>query len=250
MPDHRDTLNSLILRVTEERADNDPLERLELACSTARELDEVADQLITYFVNEARDAGLSWTLIGERMGVTKQAARKRFVPRDVPDEPSVLRERIYGRYTGPAKHVIVLAQAQAKAHHHHYIGPEHILLGICREPEGAGAHIIEACGTSTDSLAADLTLRLPPPSGEVPDRPPFTAGAKKVIELTARKARQLGHDQIGTGHLLLGLLIQGSGPAADGLAEAGITGQRAERELLRMTTAGDPDETPQPADPS
>jgi hypothetical protein len=247
MADDRNTLNSLILRVTEERADKDPLDRLEVACSTARELDEVADQLITYFVNEARDAGLSWTQIGERMGVTKQAARKRFVPRDIPDEPSVLRERIYGRYTGPARHVIVLAQSQAKAHHHHYIGPEHILLGICREPEGVGARIIEVCGADPDSLAADLARRLLPPSGEVPARPPFTVGAKKVIELTARKARELGHDQIGTGHLLLGLLIEGGGPVAEVLAEAGITGLRAERELLRMTAAGDPDETAQPA---
>jgi hypothetical protein len=244
----RDDLNTLILRVTEDHAGGAPLDRLELACSTARDLGEVADQLITYFVNEARDAGLSWTEIGERMGVTKQAARKRFVPRDIPDEPSVLRERIYGRYTGRAKHVVVLAQEQAKARHHHYIGTEHILLGICHEPGGTSARIIEACGTSPDSLAADLAPRLLPPSGEVPDRPPFTAGTKKVIELTARKARQLGHDQIGTGHLLLGLLIQGSGQAAEVLAEAGITWQRAERELLRLTAAGGQDVIPQPAD--
>ena len=71
-------------------------------CSTARELGEVADQLITHFVNEARDAGLSWTPIGERMGVTKQAARKRFVPRDIPDEHSVLRERI-ANFAVPAR---------------------------------------------------------------------------------------------------------------------------------------------------
>jgi hypothetical protein len=250
MSDDRADLNSLILRVAEDHSGGDPLDRLELACSTARDLGEVADQLVTHFVNEARDAGLSWTQIGERMGVTKQAARKRFVPRDIPDEPSVLRERIYGRYTARARHVIVLAQAQAKAHHHHYIGPEHILLGICREPGGTGARIIGACGASPDSLAADLAQRLLPPSGEVPDRPPFTAGAKKVIELTARKARQLGHDQISTGHLLLGLLIQDGGRAAEVLAEAGITWQRAERELLRPAAAGDDDgdETPLPGD--
>jgi hypothetical protein len=247
MPTDQADLSSLILRVTEDRAGGDPLDRLELACSTARDLGEVADQLITYFVTEARDAGLSWTEIGERMGVSKQAVRQKFVPRDIPDEPSVLRERIYGRYTDQAKHVIVLAQAQAKAHHHHYIGTEHILLGICHEPGGTGAGIIGACGSSPDSLAADLAQRLLPPSGEVPDRPPFTAGTKKVIELTARKARQLGHDQIGTGHLLLGLLIQGSGRAAEVLAEAGITWQRAERELLRLTAADGHDETPQPA---
>ena len=70
MPDDRTDLNSLILRVTGERADGDPLDRLELACSTARDLDEVADQLVTYFVNEARDAGLSWTQIGERLIAT------------------------------------------------------------------------------------------------------------------------------------------------------------------------------------
>ena len=62
----------------------------------------MADQLITHFVSEARGAGLSWTQIGERMGVTKQAARKRFVPGDIPDEPSALRERIYGRCTAAA----------------------------------------------------------------------------------------------------------------------------------------------------
>jgi hypothetical protein len=239
MPADRGSLNSLILRVTGELAGGDSLDRLELACSTARELTETADQLITYFVNEARDAGLSWTQIGERMGVTKQAARKRFVPRDLPDEPSALRERVYGRYTGPARHAIVLAQAQAKERRHPFIGAEHILLGICREPAGAGARIIQACGTSPDLLAADLARRLPPPADEAPDRPPFTAGAKKVIELTARKARQLGHDRTGTGHLLLGVLIQGGGPAADALAEAGVTWQRAERELLRLTAAGD-----------
>jgi hypothetical protein len=65
----------------------------------------------------------------------------------------------------------------------------------------AGAWIIQACGTSPDLLAADLARRLPPPGGEAPDRPPFTAETKKVIEPTARKARQLGHDRTGTGHL-------------------------------------------------
>ena len=247
MSEDRNSLNSLILRVTGEQAGTDPLDRLELACAAAHELTETADQLITYFVNEARDAGLSWTQIGERMGVTKQAARKKFVPRDLPAEPSVLRERIYGRYTGPARHVIILAQAQAKERRHPCIGTEHILLAICNEPAGTGTRIIRACGTGPDQLAVGLARRLPPPGTEAPDRPPFTAGTKKVIELTARKARQLGHDRIGTGHLLLGVLIQGGGPAADVLAEAGITWQRAERELLRLP-AGEDEEAPQPGD--
>jgi Clp amino terminal domain, pathogenicity island component len=227
-------LNSLILQVIERQGDCDVLDRLEAACSTARDLGDVADRLVTYFVNEARDGGLSWTLIGERMGITKQAARKRYVPRDIPDEPSVLRERIYGRYTDRAKHVIVLAQSQAKAHHHHYIGTEHILLGICHEPEGVAARVIESCGVGLETLAVEMTLRLLPPSGEVPDRPPFTAKAKKVLELTARKARQLGHEWIGTEHLLLGLIIERTGLAADVLMDSGITRERAERETLRI----------------
>ncbi|MGH9652317.1 MAG: Clp protease N-terminal domain-containing protein, partial [Bryobacteraceae bacterium] len=165
---------------------------------------------------------------------TKQAARKRFVPRDIPDEPSVLKERIYGRYTDRAKHVLVLAQSQAKVHNHHYIGTEHILLGICLEPAGAAASVIESCGVSLDSLAAEVTRQLLPPSSEVPDRPPFTAKAKKVLELTARKARQLGHDWVGTEHLLLGLLVERTGLAADVLMDSGITPQRAERKTLRV----------------
>jgi hypothetical protein len=227
-------VNSLILRVIEGQADGDVLDRLGAACETARELGDAADQLVTYFVNEARDTGLSWTQIGERMGITKQAARKRFVPHDIPDEPSVLRERVYGRYTDRAKHVIVLAQSQARASHHHYIGTEHILLGICHEPESVAAGVIDSCGVDLEALAAEVTRRLLPPSGEVPDRPPFTAKAKKVIELTARKARQLGHDWVGTEHLLLGLLIERTGLAADVLMDSGITAQRAERETLRV----------------
>src|SRR3569833_307402 len=113
-------LRFLIRYVAEHAPDDDPLDRLETACVTASELDEIADRLINHFVTEARDAGLSWTAIGARMGVTKQAVRKRFQPRDIPDEPAVQKATVYGAYTEPAKRAVALAQWAAQQHHHHY----------------------------------------------------------------------------------------------------------------------------------
>jgi ATP-dependent Clp protease ATP-binding subunit ClpC len=140
------------------------------------------------------------------------------------------------------------SQAQAKAHHHHYIGTEHILLGICRDPRGSRrAH--RRGLRHQPGLTGSGPGATPAPAQQGGTRPAaLHRRGEEVIELSARKARQLGHDQIGTGHLLLGLLIQGSGPAAEVLAEAGITWQRAERELLPLIAAGAHDETPQPAD--
>jgi hypothetical protein len=202
-------LPALIHDVT--AAGDDPLDQLERACATASELGTVADLLVNHFVVRARDAGLSWTQIGSRMGVTKQAARQRFLPPDIPEEPAARKERLYGRYTETAKRTVALAQRVAQQHHHHYIGPEHLLLGLCAQREGLA-------GFDPQALAEAVRARLSPPSAEVPERLPFTESAKKVLELAARHAKRLGHDWIGTEHLLLGLIDQ-PGIAADALAE-------------------------------
>lgn len=194
----------------------DPLDRLERACATAGELETAADLLVNHFVVQARDAGRSWTEIGSRMGVSKQAARKRFLPPDVPDvpeEPAARKERLYGRYTDPAKRTIALAQRLAQEHHHHYIGPEHLLLGLCAQNDAA----LTATGRDPSSIADAVRQRLLPPSAEVPERLPFTESGKKVLILAAQHAKRLGNDWIGTEHLLLGLTDQ-PGIAADVLA--------------------------------
>ena len=204
MPSEDVRLPALIRHVTEASAD--PLDRLERAWTTAGELGTVADLLVNHFVVQARDAGLSWTQIGTRLGVTKQAARKRFLPPDIPDEPAARKERLYARYTEAAKRTVSLAQRTAQEHHHHYIGPEHLLLALCVQRDAA----LSAAGADPAALAEAVRQRLLPPSTEVPDRLPFTENGKKVLILAAQHAKQRGDDWIGTEHLLLGLAEQPS----------------------------------------
>ncbi|GAA2334565.1 hypothetical protein [Streptomyces violaceusniger] len=99
-------LTSLIAHVQQAHPEADPLDRVEAACRAAAELEEVGDHLVGHFIDEARQAGLSWTQIGERIGITKQAARKRFAPRDIPEEPAAPKEKVFGRYTEDARRAI------------------------------------------------------------------------------------------------------------------------------------------------
>lgn len=231
-------LDDLIDRVRTARPDGDPLDRLAEAVATADELTAVADHLIGHFVDQARDAGLSWTQIGERLGVTKQAVRKRFAPDDVPPESSTRADKLFGRYTGPAKHAVVLAQDASRRAHHHYIGTEHLLLGVCRRRTGLGARVLTAAGSSAGAVERLTADRLGGPSTEVPERIPFTAKSKKALELTLRAALRLGHDHVTTGHLLLGLSAERTGLAAVVLTAQGLDTGTLETTLVRLVADG------------
>ena len=232
-------LNALIAQVREAHPGADPLARVEAACQTAADLDEVTDHLVGHFIDEARAAGFTWTQIGEHIGVTKQAARKRFAPRDVPDKvpDTAARGNVFGRYTDRARHAIVLAQENARRHGHPFISTEHILLGICQEDQDTGAQAIEASGVRVTDVQAAVTARLAPPSTSIQGHIPFAHEGKKTLELAARANLLLGHDQIGTGHLLLGLIEEGTGIAAQVLTEAGVTTERAQAEVVRLLSA-------------
>src|SRR6478752_4099037 len=116
------------------------LDQLSTAVLTAQSLDDIADHLIGHFVDQARRSGASWTEIGASMGVTKQAAQKRFVPKvDPGGDPSGAIERVYGRYTDRARHVIVEAQKAAVAHANAEIDTVHLVLGLLTEPAALAA---------------------------------------------------------------------------------------------------------------
>lgn len=232
-------LTGLIAQVRDAHPDDDPLARVEAACQAAADLDEVADHLVGHFVDEARAAGFTWTQIGEHIGVTKQAARKRFAPRDVPEKAaeSPSRGNVFGRYTDRARHAVVLAQEDARHHGHPLINTEHLLLGICQEGGDTGARAIEASGVRVTDLQAAVTNRLAPASTRIEGHIPFAQEAKKTLELAARANLRLGHDQIGTGHLLLGLIDEGTGLAAQVLAEAGVTAESVQAEIVRPLDA-------------
>jgi hypothetical protein len=213
-------LDTLVDHVNAAHPRADPLARLVASYAAAATLTEVADHLIGHFVDEARAAGYSWTQIGEHLGVTKQAARKRFLPREVgPDRV----DAAFRRYTDDARHAVVLAQDIARGHRHRAIDTEHLLLGVCAETDGAGARAVQACGVRVADLEGAVAGRLGPGVATVRGHLPFTRQASKVLDLAARQSLRLGHDRIGTEHLLLALIAEPDGIAGQVLRAAGLT---------------------------
>jgi hypothetical protein len=198
-------LDDLIGFVKKQHPDGGPLEHLSDAVLTSERLDELADHLIGHFVDQARRAGASWTEIGQSMGVTKQAAQQRFVPRRS-DEPDPLGPSVWARFTDRARHVVMESQEEARRAEHDYIGTEHLLLGLLHEPEALAARAIEAQGVSLDAVREGTLAVLGPARQPVSGHIAFTPRAKKVRELTVREALRLGHNYVGTEHILLGLL--------------------------------------------
>ncbi len=184
----------------------DALEQLSSAVIAADHLGDVADHLIGHFVDQARRSGASWTEIGRSMGVSKQAAQKRFVPKS-PGEPSDLDpSQGFSRFTTRARNVVMAAQNEARTANNAEISPDHLLLGLLNEPEALAAKAIVAQGVPLETVRRTVTSALPPAADQVPDLIPFDQRAKKALELTFREGLRMGHNYIGTEHILLALL--------------------------------------------
>ncbi|MER6981952.1 Clp protease N-terminal domain-containing protein [Streptomyces carpinensis] len=193
-----DDLISAIKKVHQE-----PLEQLQDAVLAGEHLGEVADHLIGHFVDQARRSGASWTDIGKSMGVTRQAAQKRFVPKESTElDPS----QGFSRYTPRARKVVMAAHDAAKAAKSPEGLPAHLVLGLLAEPEALAPEAIVAQGVSLDAVREAATAALPPASADAPELVPYGPAAKKALELTFREALRLGHNYIGTEHILLALL--------------------------------------------
>lgn len=211
------------------------LDQLSDAVIAADHLGDVADHLIGHFVDQARRSGASWTDIGKSMGVTRQAAQKRFVAKD-PGEMSDLDPRQgFSRFTDRAKNVVMASQEEARAAGNDEIGPGHLTLALLTEPDALAAKALVAQGSSLDAIRESVTEALPPAVGEVPDLIPYDAGAKKVLELTYREALRLGHNYIGTEHILLSLLETEGGTGT--LAGLGIDKASAEANITEALEA-------------
>ncbi|MEU5534952.1 Clp protease N-terminal domain-containing protein [Streptomyces sp. NPDC020362] len=196
----------------------EPLDQLQDAVIAADHLGDVADHLIGHFVDQARRSGASWTDIGKSMGVTRQAAQKRFVPKESADLDAA---QGFSRYTPRARNVVMAAHNEAVAARTPEGRPEHLVLGLLAEPEGLAAKAITAQGVVLDAVRQAAAAALPPAAEEVPDLVPYGPEAKKVLELTFREALRLGHNYIGTEHLLLALLEHENGEGV--LSGLGIT---------------------------
>ncbi len=158
---------------------------------------------------------------------------------------------MFERFTDRARRVVVLAQEEARLLNHNYIGTEHILLGLIHEGEGVAAKAMESLGISLESVREQVQEIIgqgqQAPSGHIP----FTPRAKKVLELSLREALQLGHNYIGTEHILLGLIREGEGVAAQVLIKLGADLNRVRQQVLQLlsgyqgkepATAGGPQE--------
>ena len=146
----------------------------------------------------------------------------------------LLEDSVFERFTDRARRVVVLAQEEARLLNHNYIGTEHILLGLIHEGEGVAAKALESLGISLEAVRSQVEEIIgqggSSPSGHIP----FTPRAKKVLELSLREALQLGHNYIGTEHILLGLIREGEGVAAQVLVKLGADLSRVRQQAIQL----------------
>ncbi|MCL4144345.1 UNVERIFIED_CONTAM: hypothetical protein GTU68_047016, partial [Idotea baltica] len=145
---------------------------------------------------------------------------------------------MFERFTDRARRVVVLAQEEARLLNHNYIGTEHILLGLIHEGEGVAAKALESLSISLEAVRSQVEDIIgqggSSPSGHIP----FTPRAKKVLELSLREALQLGHNYIGTEHILLGLIREGEGVAAQVLVKLGADLSRVRQQVIQLLSGG------------
>jgi hypothetical protein len=197
-------LDDLIAAINKNRPD--ALDRLSDAVLAADHIGDIADHLIGHFVDQARRSGASWTDIGRSMGVTKQAAQKRFVPKGDID-PS----QGFSRFSASARNAIVSSMNEARAAGSAEIGPAHLILGLLDVPDGVAAQALVAQDVNLDEARRVATLALPPRAEDVPAVIPYDGRGRKALELTFRAGLRLNSNGIGTGHILLALLEEEQG---------------------------------------
>jgi len=221
-------LDELIDAITRVRPD--VLDQLADAVPAAEHPGEVADHLIGHFADLARRSGACWTEIGKSVGVTTQGAQKRFVPGA---ETILDPEQGFARFTPRARSAVVAAQNAAHEAANDEITPDHLLLGTPDDPAAPATVLLQRRNVDVEAVRAAVA---PPPSaGEPPQLIPFRGPARMVPELTFREALRLGHNYIGTEHLLLALLEleDGQGPPH----RVGIDKDRAEADLIAALQA-------------
>jgi len=154
---------------------------------------------------------------------------------------------LFERFTDRARRVLVLAQEEARLLNHNFIGTEHILLGLIHEGEGVAAKALESLGISLEAVREKVEETIGPAGTSTTGSPPFTPRAKKVLELSLREALQLGHNYIGTEHMLLGLVREGEGVAAQVLVSLGADLSRVRQQVIQLLSgyqAAGPEKAP------
>ena len=231
------SLAELIETVHDRSAGNDALTRVEAAAQVSGEITSKADALLGYFVESARQAGCSWAEIGTALGVTKQGAQQRFVDRGESTRPD--EERLLVGYTGRARASLARAREEAREMGHNYVGTEHVLLGVLADPAALSVRVLAELGVPADDLRQAVIEAAVPrsPYGAVAADLPLTPRARRVLDLTRGESRRLGHNYVGTEHLLLAVAAEQDGIGGRVLREHGVDVDRARAEVIRALTA-------------
>jgi hypothetical protein len=221
-------LDHLIAYVKSLHPDGGPLESVSDAMVVAAQLEEQSDALIGYFVDQARRAGASWSQIGASMGVSKQAAQKRFVPRGGAGEGE---QQLFSRFTPRARNVLAAAGRLAGGQR---VDAEQLAAGLLAEPEGLAARIMQRAGLTAEQVYAAVGTGPAQPGGDADPAAlrelGFTSEGGSALKTALKSALRLGHNYIGTEHLLLGILYA-DGHAGQALVSAGLSAQTAEQLL-------------------
>ncbi len=218
------TLQALIDSVKADASSNEPLGQLSQASKTVSDLEQVGDALLGHFVDQCRRSGRSWSEISSALGVSKQAAHKRFTT----DMPT------FERFTERAQSVLIKSEIEAHRLGHGFVGTEHILLALFDIPEGLAMRVLDSVGISKPMVEEQVLELIKPASPSDGGRLPFTPRAKAVLGGSVDEALQLGHSYIGTEHLLLGLFADEDSIAAKVLLKLGVSHSMARDRTLEV----------------
>ena len=218
-------LTELVTSVREEASAGDPLAQLTKASEYAGDLAKLGDLLLDHFVYACRQAGVSWAEVSSALGVSKQAAHKRFSGSGP----------MFQRYTDRARRAVVETQEQARGLGHTNVEPEHVLLALAKAQEGVATRALAQLGVTYNQLLEKVVERTPRNEDAVPPgRIPFSERSKTLLHATLEEALSLGHDYIGTEHLLLALHFDEASPAARFLTDLGADSQSLHRIVEQM----------------
>ncbi len=248
------TLQELIETVRQDAGSDQPIDQLVVAAAAAAQLEETTDALLGHFVDRCRRDGRSWTEISNALGVTKQAVHKRFAPAIAAHIFAATPAPTFERFTDRARHVVAASRQAAVSLGADAVGSEHLLLALFAEPAGIAGRTLAAMNVTEDGVRASLQAihdrdghtrdqddnaaagqAATGLSDEAADTPPaYADDAKQTLRDALAVALELGHNYIGTEHLLLGLYRNADSTAAWILGEAGALESTARAHVIDL----------------
>jgi hypothetical protein len=232
------SLTDLISVVRADAGSGEPLAQLEQAARTAAEMEQTADDLLGHFVELCRQSGRSWAEISNVLGVSRQAAHKRFT---APLPGGAGEPVAFDRFTARGRAALAEAAETAKQLGHPFIGTEHLLLGLSTDPGAISAQVLAEVGLDRDRILELVTAKIP--TGEplgAEFTTPLTPRSMQALRQAVEESLKLGHNYVGTEHLLLALFGNEESVAYAVLADAGVTYDDASRRAVELLSGRKP----------